>query len=185
MQLSNKEHKAKIKWNRQFKGVCYNYGELGNQASECIKPKKKSYRRQQKCNVKCYICGGNHYATDCLQKKQSPEQAHMFVGVTHIIRDKQMKEKIIHITDINKLKPVNTMCGDMSVNQLFQPEGNKAINPQVLMMVNQLLNNQLKQDNNILKIEYNNYMKEKMKEGLNKESIKSTMESDMKSKECG
>ena len=43
--------------------------------------------------MKCYIYGGNYYATNCPQKKQNLEQAHMFVGGTYIIREKTIKEK--------------------------------------------------------------------------------------------
>ena len=89
---------------------------------------KKNYGRQQRHNVKCYIYGGNHNPTDCSQKKQIPEQAHMFIGVTHIIREKPMKDKINNMTAINKLKLFNIILENMSVNQLFKPEGNEAIN---------------------------------------------------------
>ena len=64
MQEKNKEYKEKNKWNRQFKGKCYNCGEPGHRASECTKLKKKNYGRQQRHNMKCDICGGNHYAAD-------------------------------------------------------------------------------------------------------------------------
>ena len=65
MQVNNKEYKGENKWNRQFKGKCYSCGEPRHQALECTKSKKKNNGRLQRRNVKCYICGENHYATDC------------------------------------------------------------------------------------------------------------------------
>ena len=85
--------------NRQLKGKCYNCAEPGHQAPKCAKPKKKNNGRQQRRNVKCYICGGNQYATNCPQN--------IFLGVTRIIREKTKKEKIEDIKEINKLKLVN------------------------------------------------------------------------------
>ena len=49
----------------------------------------------------------------------------------------------------------------MSTNQLFEPEGNAMINPQVL------LSDWLGQDNNILETEYDNYMEKRTKENTN------------------
>ena len=137
IQVNNKEYKVQNKWNRQFKGKIYSCGEPGYQASECTKNKKKNYGRQQRRNVKCYIFGGNHYATDCPQKKQNPEEVQLFVGVTCIIREKPMKEMFSNTTEIDV---VSTMLGNMSTNQLFETEGN---NPQVFIVVNQLLSDWL------------------------------------------
>ena len=71
----------------------------------------------------------------------------MFVGVTHIIKENPMKENIKNMTEIDKLKLVNTILGNMSANQLSEPGRNKTINPQVSMIANQLLSNWLGQDN--------------------------------------
>ena len=50
---------------------------------------------------------------------------------------------------------------NIGANQLFEPEGDEAINPQVSMIANNLLNDWLDQDNYVLEIEYENYMKKK------------------------
>ena len=76
----------------------------------------------------------------------------MFVGVIRIIREKTIKEQIEDMTEIEKLKLVNTLLENMSMNQLFEPKGNKMINSQVTMVVNQLLSDWLGHDNNILEI---------------------------------
>ena len=171
--------------NNKFKGKCYNYGEPGHQTSECTKPKKKNNGRQQRRNMKCYICGGNHYTIDCPQKKQNLEQAHMFVGVIRVIREKTIREKIEDMMEINKPRLVSTILGNMNTNQLFEPKGNKMINPQVSMTANQLLSNWLGQDNNILEIQYNNYMEKRMKGNTNKENINTPAETNMEIKENG
>ena len=50
---------------------------------------------------------------------------------------------------------------NISANQFFEPEGDKAINPQVSMIATKLLNDWLDQDKDILEIEYKTYMKKK------------------------
>ena len=151
MQLNNHENKNKnSKWNRQFKGKCYNCGEQRHSASECPKPKKKNNIRKSRRNIKCFICGENHYANKCPQKKSKPEQAHMFVGVTDIISENEMKGKIKTMTEIDKLKLVNMILININANQLVEPKGDEAINSQVSMTANKLLNDWLDQDNNIL-----------------------------------
>ena len=66
IQLNNHENKIKSsKWNKQFKGKCYNCGELRHRASECPKPKKKNNFSKSKHNIKCSICRENHYANEC------------------------------------------------------------------------------------------------------------------------
>ena len=94
MQLNNHENKNKSsKWNKQFKGKCHYCGEPGYRAFECPKPKKKNDFRKSRQNIKCFICGENHYANECPQKKSKPEQAYMFVGITDIIKENNTKEK--------------------------------------------------------------------------------------------
>ena len=74
MQLNIHENKNKSSnCNEQFKGKCYNRGEPGHRASECPKPKKKNDFRKLRLNIKCFICGENHYANKCSQKKSKPE----------------------------------------------------------------------------------------------------------------
>ena len=43
---------------------------------------------------------------------------------------------------------------NISAKHLFEPEWDEAVNPQVSMIANKLLNDWLDQSNNILKIEY-------------------------------
>ena len=69
----------------------------------------------------------------------------MFVEVTDIISENKMKEKIEAMTEINKLKLVNMILKNIR-NKLLEPEGDEAINPQVSMIANKLLNNWLDQD---------------------------------------
>ena len=171
MQLNNHNNKNKSsKWNKQFKGKCYNCEEPGQRASECPKPKKKHNFRKLRRNIKYFNCGENHYANKCPQKKSKSEQAYMFVGITDIIRENDMKEKIKIMTEIDKLKLVNMILKNISANQLFEPERDEAINPQVSMIANSLLNDWLDQDNDILEIKYENYMKKK--ENSNEKSKK-------------
>ena len=153
MQLNNLDKRNKSsKWNKQFKGKCYNCGEPGHKASECPKPKKKNNFRKSRRNVKCFICGENHYANKCPQKKSKPEQAYIFVGMTDIIKENDIEEKINIITEIDKLKLINMIINHISANQLFELEGDEAIKPQVSMIANNLLNDCLNQDNDILEI---------------------------------
>ena len=180
MQLNNHKNKNKSsKWNKQFKGKCYICGEPGHGAYECPKPKKKNNVRKSRRNIKCFNCGENHYTNKCPQKKLKPEQAYMFVGITDIIRQNNMKEKIKAMMKIDKIKLVNMILKNISANWLFEPEGDEAINPQVSMIANSLLKDWLDQDNDILEIEYKHYMKkkensnEKKKENSNKNSEKS------------
>ena len=105
----------------------------------------------------------------------------MFVGLTDIIRENDMKEKIKIMTEINKLKSGNTILKNISANQLFEPEGDKAINLQVSTIANSLLDNWLDQDNNILEIEYKNYVKNK--ENPKEKSMKSQEENKIKVEE--
>ena len=51
----------------------------------------------------------------------------MFVGVTNVISESDMKEKIEIMIEINKLKLVNMILKNISANQLFEPEGDEAI----------------------------------------------------------
>ena len=53
------------------------------------------------------------------------------------------------------------MLKNISANQLFEPQGDEAINLKVSMLANNLLNDLLDQDNDILEIEYENDMKKK------------------------
>ena len=85
----------------------------------------------------------------------------MFVGITDIIKENDMKEKIKIMTEIDKLKLVNMILKNMSANQLFEPEGDEAINPQVSTIANSLLDDWLDQDSDILEIKHENYMKKK------------------------
>ena len=85
----------------------------------------------------------------------------MFIGVTDIISENDMKEKIKIMMEINKLKLVNMILKNIGANQLFAPEGDEAINPQVSMIANNLLNDWLDQDNDILEIERKLYEKER------------------------
>ena len=151
MQLNNHENKNKIsQWNKQFKGKCYNCGEQGHQALECTKPKKKKNVRKSRRNIKYFICGENHYANKCPQKKLNPEQAYIFFGVTDIISENDIIRKIKVMIEINKLRLVITIIKKINSNQLFKPEGQKAINTQVLMTENKLLNNWLSKHSNIV-----------------------------------
>ena len=84
----------------------------------------------------------------------------MFVGVTDNISESNMKEKIKAMTEIDKLKVGNMI---ISVNQLFEPEEDETITSQVPMIANKLLNDWLDENNDVLDIEYENYLKEKEK----------------------
>ena len=178
LQLNKHENKNKSsKWNKQFKGKCYNCGEPGHRASECPKPKKKNNFRKLRRNIKCFICGENHYANNYPQKKSKPEQAYMFVGITDNISENKMKGKIEVMTEIDKLKLVIIILKNISVNQIFEPEGDKAINSQVSMIAHKLQKDYLYQDNDIIEIEYENHIKKK--ENSNKKSGETLEESDM------
>ena len=87
------------------------------------------------------------------------------------------------MTEIEKLKLVNTLLENMSMNQLFEPKGNKMINSQVTMVVNQLLSDWLGQDNSILEIEYDSFMEKRTKENINKEKINTLAETNMEIEE--
>ena len=115
----------------------------------------------------------NHHANQCPQKESKPEQAHMFFGVTDIISESNMKEKIEAMLEIDILKLINLILKNINTNQLFEP----AINPQVSMTANKLLNDCLNQDNDILEIEQENYLKKK--ENSNEKSKKTLEEIDM------
>ena len=113
-------------------------------------PKKKNNIRKSKRNIKSFICEENHYANECPQKKSKPEHVYMLVRVTDIISKSDMKEKIEVMTEIDKLKLGNMILKNIIANQLFEPEGDKAVNPQVSMIANNLLNDWLIQDKGIL-----------------------------------
>ena len=60
----------------------------------------------------------------------------MFVGVIDVISESDMKEKVKAMPEIDELKLVNFILKNNCANHLFEPEGDKAINPQVSMIVN-------------------------------------------------
>ena len=126
--MNNHANKNKSsRWNKQFQGKCHNCGEQGHRASECPKPKKKNNFKKSRQNIKYFICGENHYANKCPEKKLKPGQTLVFVGVTDIISENETKGKVKAMTDIDKLKLVNRILKNISPNQLFEPEGNEAI----------------------------------------------------------
>ena len=81
------------------------------------------------------------------------------------------------MTKTDKLNLVNMILKNISANQEFEPKGDKVFNPQVSITANNSLNDWLGQDNDILEVEYENYMKKK--ENSNEKSKKILEESDM------
>ena len=107
----------------------------------------------------------------------------MFVGIIEIISENVMKEKIKAMLETDKLKLVKIILINIRANQLFEPEGNKAIHPESSTMENKLLNNRLNQDKDVLEIEYEHYTK--TKENSNKKITDSPGETDMKVEDNG
>lgn len=90
VETSNEKRKSfKPRWKKPFKGKCHYCGEQGHKAIDC--PKRKSDNRNNKSNVKanikCFICGKNHYANQCPLRKGKEEEANVFIGVTHLKKD--------------------------------------------------------------------------------------------------
>ena len=94
----------KPRWSRPFKGNCHFCGEQGHKAVNC--PKRKGEDRDKrpiKPNVKCFICGKNHYANKCPLRKGKVEQASsVFIGVTYV--KKEEEEKIAMDSDDSSIK---------------------------------------------------------------------------------
>ena len=83
----------KPRWRKPFKGTCHYCGEQGHKAFNC--PKRKSEQSNDnkkgfKSNVKCFICGKNHYANKCPLRKGKVEVAsNVFVGMTTVKDDEE------------------------------------------------------------------------------------------------
>ena len=87
-----------------------------------------------------------------------------------INKDKFMEEQIESLTELEKVQLVNRILENMGANQLFEPKGQESIHPGVLESAYSLLNDWMKQDNNILRIEYDGFVtdNENQKENENK-----------------
>ena len=97
MQMEERNEKKKMykpRWRRQFKGRCHYCGEQGHKAIDCYKQKNdnRNERINVKTNIKCYICGKNHYADQCPLRKRREEEANNFIGITKM---KVEKEKLM------------------------------------------------------------------------------------------
>ena len=112
-------------------------------------------------------------------RRDKVEQANVFVGMMNVIdKDKFMEEQIESLTELEKVQLVNRILGNMGANQLFEPEGQEPIHPGVLEAAYSLLNDWMKQDNDILRIEYDGFVtdNENKKENEN-ETTKETTKS--------
>ena len=94
-------------------------------------------------------------------RRKKVEQANSFVGMMNVIdEDKFMEEQIELLTELEKVQLVNRILGNMGANQLFEPKGEESIHPGVLEAAYSLLNDWMKQYNNILRIEYDGFVTE-------------------------
>ena len=129
----------------------------------------------------------HHMWTKSLRKsmpneKNKVEQANVFVEMMNMIdEDKFVEEQIELLIELEKVHLVNRILGNMGANQLFVPKGQESIHPGVLEATYSLLNDWMKQDNNILRIEYDRFVtdnknKKKNENKTTKETIKSGWE---------
>ena len=94
------------------------------------------------------------------------------MGITNIIdKDKFMEEQIESLTELEKVKLVNRILNKMGSNQLFKPEGKESIHPVVLQETYKLLNEWMKQDNNILRTEYDEFVMDNENNGETKTRV--------------
>ena len=76
---------------------------------------------------------------------------------------------------MEKVQLVNRILGNMGANQIFEPKGEGSIHPVVLEAAYNLLNDWMKQDNNILRIEYDGFVTDnENKKGNENETTKET-----------
>ena len=79
------------------------------------------------------------------------EQANVLVGMTNVIdEDKFIIEQIELLTKLDKVQLVNRTLDNMGANQLFEPKRKELIHPRVLEAAYNLLDDWMKQDNNIV-----------------------------------
>ena len=177
--MNKNKTNRKSKENHQFKGKCFNCGEPGHKACKCPKPKAAYQGKKNKKNISCFICGQNHYASQCPMRRDKVKQANVFVEMTNVIdKDKFMEEQIKSLTELEKVQLVNRILGNMGANELFEPEGEEPIHPGVLEAAYNLLNDWMKQDNYILRIEYNGFVTDnKNKRQTEKKVINETTKS--------
>ena len=110
-------------------------------------------------------------------RKNKVKQANVFVGMMNMIdKDKFMEEKIELLTKLEKVQLVNWILGNMGANQLFEPEKQESIHPGGLEAAYSSLNDWMKQDNDILRIEYDGFVtdNENKKENENKTTKETT-----------
>ena len=85
------QRNSKPRWKKPFKGNCHYCGEQGHKAINC--PKRKNDNQGSKgvkANIRCFICGKNHYANQCPLRKGKVEEANVFIGVTHLKEEKNV-----------------------------------------------------------------------------------------------
>ena len=90
VQTNNEKRKSfKPRWKKPFKGKCHYCGEQGHKVIDCQKRKNdnRNNKSNVKANIKCFICGKNHYANQCPLRKGKEEEANIFIGVTHLKED--------------------------------------------------------------------------------------------------
>ena len=112
-----------------------------HKASECPKLKTAYQGKQNKKIISCFICGQNHYVSQCPMRRNKVEQPNVFVGMMTVIdKDKSIEEQIELLTELEKVQLVNRILGNMGANQLFEPKGQELIHPGVLEAASRLLN---------------------------------------------
>ena len=173
---SHYKPQGKPRFTNSLKGKPYNRGEYGQKSSDWSKPKKVSQGKKVPKHIKCFLCGDNHYVSNCPMRKEIVEQTNVFVGMTEVIKkENELKEQIKLLTALEKITLVNRILSKVgSKNLLFEPENDKFVNSEVINEVNKLLNDWTIQDNDVLKNEYKEFVKENKnkKEKENKKKIK-------------
>ena len=92
-------------------------------------------------------------------RRNKVKQTNVFVGMMNVIdEDKFMEEQIELLIELEKVQLVNRILGNKGANLLLEPEGEEQIHPAVLGAAYSLLNDWMKQDNNVLRIEYDRFM---------------------------